>query len=88
MENIKAALPTTFAGADETAELTKMLELEFEQAEQVSGGLAISGGLAAAIRCCACHCCSCHISGLSDSVINPAVNPALKTDIAAKTLGG
>ena len=48
MENIKAALPTTFAAADETAELTKMLELEFEQAAQVSGGLAISGGLAAA----------------------------------------
>ena len=49
-----AVLPTTFAAADETAELTKMLELEFEQAQQVAGGLV------AAVRCCACHCCSCH----------------------------
>ena len=49
-----AALPTTFVSTGETAELTKMLELELEQAEQVTGGLA------AAVRCCACHCCSCH----------------------------
>ena len=49
-----AALPTTFVSADEAAELTKMLELEFEQTNQVAGGLA------AAVRCCACHCCSCH----------------------------
>jgi len=49
-----AALPTTFVSADEAAELTKMLELEFEQTQQVAGGLA------AAVRCCACHCCSCH----------------------------
>ena len=49
-----AALPTTFVSADEAAELTKMLELEFEQTQQVAGGLA------SAVRCCACHCCSCH----------------------------
>lgn len=49
-----AVLPTTFVSADEAAELTKMLELEFEQTQQVAGGLA------AAVRCCACHCCSCH----------------------------
>lgn len=49
-----ATLPTTFVSADESAELTKMLELEFDQAQQVAGGLA------AAVRCCACHCCSCH----------------------------
>jgi hypothetical protein len=46
------ALPTTFVSAEETAVLTKMLELELEQANQVAGGLAA--------RCCACHCCSCH----------------------------
>jgi hypothetical protein len=49
-----ASLPTSFVSADESAQLTKMLELEFEQAQQVAGGLA------AAVRCCACHCCSCH----------------------------
>jgi|GEM_PF-6869229 len=49
-----ATLPTTFVSAEETAELTKMLELEFEQAQQVAGGLAAS------IQCCSCHCCSCH----------------------------
>jgi hypothetical protein len=49
-----ASLPTTFVCADESAQLTKMLELEFEQAQQVAGGLA------KAVRCCACHCCSCH----------------------------
>lgn len=49
-----AVLPTTFVSADEAAELTKMLELEFEQTQQVAGGLA------SAVRCCACHCCSCH----------------------------
>jgi hypothetical protein len=53
-ETSTATLPTTFVTAEETAELTQMLELEFEQAQQVAGGLA------AAIRCCACHCCSCH----------------------------
>ena len=53
-ETSNAALPTSFVTAEETAELTKMLELEFEQAQQVAGGLA------AAVRCCACHCCSCH----------------------------
>jgi hypothetical protein len=49
-----ASLPTTFVSADESAELTKMLELEFDQTQQVAGGLL------AAVRCCACHCCSCH----------------------------
>jgi hypothetical protein len=48
------ALPTTFIAAEESAVLTKMLELELEQAGQVAGGLA------AAVRCCACHCCSVH----------------------------
>jgi hypothetical protein len=52
-ETTAAALPTTFVSADETAELTKMLELEFEQAQQVAGGML-------SVRCCACHCCSCH----------------------------
>lgn len=45
-----AALPTSFVSADESAELTKMLELEFEQAQQVAGGLACG---------CCCHRC-CH----------------------------
>lgn len=54
MQAADATLPTTFVSADESAELTKMLELEFDQAQQVAGGLAI------AVRCCACHCCSCH----------------------------
>jgi len=54
MQAVDATLPTTFVSADESAELTKMLELEFDQAQQVAGGLA------AAVRCCACHCCSCH----------------------------
>ena len=54
LDNSGVALPTTFVTTDETAELTKMLELEFEQTQQVAGGLA------SAIRCCACHCCSCH----------------------------
>ena len=49
-----AALPTSFVSAEETAVLTKMLELELEQADQVAGGLAST------VRCCACHCCSCH----------------------------
>jgi hypothetical protein len=49
-----ASLPTSFVSADESAQLTKMLELEFDQAQQVAGGLA------RAVRCCACHCCSCH----------------------------
>jgi hypothetical protein len=53
-ENSGAALPTDFVTADQTAELTQMLELELEQAQQVAGGLA------KAVRCCACHCCSCH----------------------------
>ena len=48
------ALPTTFVSADEAVELTKMLELEFEQTQQVAGGLA------SAVRCCASHCCSSH----------------------------
>lgn len=48
-----AALPTSFVTADETAVLTKMLELEFEQVSQVAGGLK-------SVRCCACHCCSNH----------------------------
>jgi hypothetical protein len=52
--NDSAALPTGFVSANETTELTRMLELEFEQVQQVSGGLA------AVVRCCACHCCSCH----------------------------
>ena len=52
-EASEAALPTSFVSADEAAVLTKMLELEFEQADQVAGGLA-------SVRCCACHCCSCH----------------------------
>ena len=33
------ALPTTFIAAEESAVLTKMLELELEQASQVAGGL-------------------------------------------------
>ena len=49
-----AALPTSFVSADESALLTKMLELELEQASQVAGGLA------KVVRCCACHCCSVH----------------------------
>ena len=49
-----AALPTTFVGAEESASLTKLLELELQQAGQVAGGLA------SAVRCCATHCCSCH----------------------------
>ena len=53
LESSTAALPTTFVSAEEGASLTKMLELELEQADQVAGG-------AAAARCCACHCCSCH----------------------------
>jgi hypothetical protein len=48
------ALPTTFIAAEESAVLTKMLELELEQASQVAGGLM------SAVRCCAVHCCSCH----------------------------
>jgi hypothetical protein len=54
MQAADAALPTTFVSADESAELTRMLELEFEQTQQVAGGLAV------VVRCCACHCCSCH----------------------------
>ena len=50
----EASLPTTFIGPAAATELTEMLELAFEQAQQ------ISGGLAKAVRCCACHCCSCH----------------------------
>jgi len=50
----QAALPTTFIGDDEARQLQAMLELELEQARQVSGGLAST------VRCCACHCCSCH----------------------------
>lgn len=46
-ETTVPALPTNFVGADETAELTKMLELEFEQTQQVAGGVAC--------RCCCCH---------------------------------
>ena len=48
-----AALPTSFVSADEAAVLTKMLELELEQASQVAGGML-------PVRCCACHCCSSH----------------------------
>jgi hypothetical protein len=48
------ALPTTFVDDDEARQLEAMLELELEQARQVAGGLA------ATVRCCACHCCSCH----------------------------
>ena len=48
-----AALPTTFVAADESASLTKMLELELEQAGQVAGGMP-------SVRCCSCHCCSVH----------------------------
>jgi len=54
LETSAVALPTTFIAAEEGAALTKMLELEFEQAGQVAGGLA------SAVRCCAMHCCSCH----------------------------
>ena len=50
------ALPTTFIAAEESAVLTKMLELELEQASLVAGGLAGQQ----IVRCCACHCCSCH----------------------------
>jgi hypothetical protein len=52
-QQTEAKLPTTFVSADESAELTKMLELEVDQVSEVAGGLA-------AVRCCACHCCSCH----------------------------
>jgi hypothetical protein len=51
---VETSLATTFIAAEESAALTKMLELELEQAGQVAGGLA------AAVRCCACHCCSVH----------------------------
>jgi len=54
LETSGAALPTTFIAADESAALTKMLELELEQAGQVAGGLQ------SAVRCCAVHCCSVH----------------------------
>ena len=54
LETSAAALPTTFVAAEESASLTKMLELEFEQAGQISGGMAKT------IRCCASHCCSSH----------------------------
>ena len=47
------ALPTTFIAAEESAVLTKMLELELEQAGQVAGGMP-------SVRCCAVHCCSAH----------------------------
>lgn len=50
----QAVLPTTFVEEDEGQQLEAMLELELDQARQVSGGLA------SAVRCCACHCCSCH----------------------------
>jgi hypothetical protein len=53
-ESSAATLPTSFVGAEESAALTKMLELELAQASQVAGGLA------AAVRCCAVHCCSSH----------------------------
>ena len=53
-ESSGTVLPTEFVTSDQTAELTQMLELELGQTQQVAGGLA------AAIRCCACHCCSCH----------------------------
>ena len=52
-ETSAAALPTTFVAAEESAALTKMLELEYEQAGQVAGGRA-------PVRCCAVHCCSAH----------------------------
>ncbi len=52
-ETSAAALPTTFVAAEESASLTKMLELELEQAGQVAGGMP-------SVRCCACHCCSAH----------------------------
>lgn len=48
------SLPTTFVSAAQAAQLTQMLELHVEQAQQIAGGLASS------IRCCRCHCCSCH----------------------------
>ena len=53
-ESNGTVLPTEFVTSDQTAELTQMLELELGQTQQVAGGLA------RAIRCCACHCCSCH----------------------------
>jgi hypothetical protein len=53
-ETSAASLPTTFVAADESSALTKMLELELDQAGQVAGGMA------SAVRCCACHCCSAH----------------------------
>src|SRR6187402_2615195 len=52
-ETSGVALPTTFVAAEESASLTKMLELELEQAGQVAGGMT-------SVRCCACHCCSVH----------------------------
>jgi hypothetical protein len=53
LETSAAALPTTFVAAEEGASLTKMLELELEQAGQIAGGMP-------SVRCCACHCCSAH----------------------------
>ena len=54
LETSTAALPTTFVAAEEGASLTRMLELEIEQAGQVAGGVA------GTVRCCAVHCCSSH----------------------------